>query len=76
MQAGNYAVRYFFGAFGTAVVLPAIEHIGVGWFSTISTIFLIIATILVYITTIFGRGWRERMDAKKEARQAHVQTIA
>jgi len=62
-------VRYFFGAFGTAVCLPAIEKIGVGWFSTISALFLVVATIAVYMTTIFGRSWRDSIDAKKELRQ-------
>jgi hypothetical protein len=59
-------VRYIVGAFGTAVCLPAIEKIGVGWFSTISALFLVVATITVYINTIYGRGWREKIDANKE----------
>jgi len=68
--AGNYAIRYFFGALGTAVVLPAVEKIGVGWFSTISALLLVLATGLVYLTAVFGRGWREGIDEKKATRQA------
>jgi len=72
--AGNYALRYFFGAIGSAVVLPAVEKIGVGWFSTISAGFLVFAAGLTYLTVLFGAGWRERIaaqeaqnDAKREA---------
>jgi MFS family permease len=72
--AGNYMVRYFFGAFGTAVVLPAIEKVGVGWFSTISALFLVVSTIAVHITTLYGRGWRENIDAKREARKADLES--
>ena len=67
--AGNYVIRYFFAAAGTAVVLPAIEKIGVGWFSTISTGFLIVATMSLYATAKWGRTWAERTDAIKKARQ-------
>jgi MFS family permease len=65
--AGNYMVRYFFGAFGTAVCLPAIEKIGVGWFSTISALFLVVATLAVCVEIKYGKTWRERIDAKKAA---------
>ncbi|KAI9815799.1 MAG: hypothetical protein M1827_002195 [Pycnora praestabilis] len=63
--AGNYMIRYLFAALGTATVLPAIDKIGVGWFSTISAGFLIVSTLLVYATTIFGKGWREKVDQRK-----------
>lgn len=66
--AGNYMIRYVFGAVGTAVVLPAVEGIGVGWFSTISAIFLVVSTIAVYFTCLYGRQWREKVDRKKEAK--------
>lgn len=65
--AGNYMVRYLFGAVGTAVCLPAIEKIGVGWFSTISALLLIIATLATCVEVRYGKGWREKMDAKKAA---------
>ncbi|TID19995.1 MFS general substrate transporter [Venturia nashicola] len=67
--AGNYMVRYFFGAFGTAVVLPAVEKIGVGWFSTISALFLVVSTVAVHVTTLYGKGWREGIDEKRQARK-------
>jgi MFS family permease len=73
--AGNYMVRYFFGAIGTAVVLPAVERIGVGWFSTISALFLVLSTIMVYLTCIFGKEWREAVDRKKELRLAAKERV-
>jgi len=66
--AGNYMVRYLFGAVGTAVVLPAIDGIGVGWFSAISALFLVVSTVAVYFTTLYGRQWRENVDEKKRAK--------
>jgi MFS family permease len=63
--AGNYMVRYLFAAAGSAAVLPAIEKIGVGWFSTISCAFLIFSTGLVLFTTMYGESWRRRFNEKR-----------
>ncbi|KAI1500757.1 major facilitator superfamily domain-containing protein [Biscogniauxia marginata] len=65
--AGNYAVRYLFACIGTAVVLPAIQAMGIGWFSTISVAFLVAGTAASAATIRWGRGWRERIDARKKA---------
>jgi MFS family permease len=62
--AGNYMFRYFLGAAGSALVLPAIEAIGVGWFSTLSAAMLVVATGLVYLTVLYGKSWRERFGPK------------
>ena len=67
--AGNYMVRYMFAALGSAVCLPAVRKIGVGWFSSISALFLVVATIGTYITTLHGKQWREAVDARKAARK-------
>jgi predicted MFS family arabinose efflux permease len=64
--AGNYMIRYIFAAAGSATVLPAIEKIGVGWFSTISCGFLIVSAGLVVLTTIYGERWRIRVDEKHD----------
>ena len=61
-------VRYLFAAAGSAVCLPAIRKIGVGWFSTISALFLVVATVATYLATLYGKEWREAVDAKKKAR--------
>ncbi|KAF2710917.1 MFS general substrate transporter [Pleomassaria siparia CBS 279.74] len=65
--AGNYMLRYVFGAIGSAACLPAIRKIGVGWFSTISAVFLVASTAATYVTTLYGKEWREAIDAKKTA---------
>lgn len=62
-------VRYLFAAAGSAVCLPAIRKIGVGWFSTISALFLVVATFATYTTTLYGKKWRDAVDAKKAARR-------
>lgn len=67
--AGNYFIRYLFACMGTAVVLPAVERIGVGWFSTISALFLLASAGGVWAVVIWGRGWREAVDAKRRARR-------
>jgi MFS family permease len=68
--AGNYMLRYLFAATGTAACLPAVEAIGVGWFSTISAAFLCISAVLTWTVTIWGRDWREAILQKKEEKKA------
>lgn len=67
--AGNYMFRYFVAALGTGLVLPAIEAIGVGWFSTISAVFLVISGGCVWLSTIYGDKWRQQIDAKNELKR-------
>ncbi|KAF2726931.1 MFS general substrate transporter [Polyplosphaeria fusca] len=67
--SGNYMLRYMFAAAGSAVCLPAIRKIGVGWFSTISAVFLVLAAAATYITTLYGKQWRDAIDAKKAAKK-------
>ncbi|GAB7353396.1 hypothetical protein MBLNU459_g3870t1 [Dothideomycetes sp. NU459] len=76
--ASNYVCRYLFAAAGTAVVLPAVEKIGVGWFSTISAGFLIASAGLTWTVTIWGKGWRDdiaRHKAEKKARKHEVEMV-
>lgn len=67
--AGNYMVRYFMGAIASAVVLPAINGIGVGWFSTISAGFLVAAAGLVFLTAKKGRSWANEVEEKKRLKK-------
>ncbi len=67
--AGNYMVRYFFAALGTAVVLPAVEKIGVGWFSTISTLFMVASGGLTWLTIQMGEKWRQSIGRKHEEKK-------
>lgn len=43
VTAANYLMRYIFGAAGSAVVLPAVEKIGIGAFTTISAGFVAVS---------------------------------
>ncbi|OQU95535.1 hypothetical protein CLAIMM_01722 [Cladophialophora immunda] len=67
--AGNYMIRYAFAAAGSAVCLPAIEAIGVGWFSTISSVFLVISAVGVWATTVWGESWRHAVDDRKKKKR-------
>ncbi|KAJ7237705.1 major facilitator superfamily domain-containing protein [Mycena haematopus] len=70
--AGNYMVRYFFAAAGSAVVLPAVEKIGVGWFSTISSIFLVLVAVGVHCTAVWGESWRDKIDGRDQNTNANA----
>ncbi|KAH7018103.1 major facilitator superfamily domain-containing protein [Microdochium trichocladiopsis] len=63
--AGNYLSRFMFAAAGTAACLPAINLIGVGWFSTISGLFIVFSAGLVFLLTVNGEKWRTE-NTKKE----------
>ncbi|CAK7267758.1 hypothetical protein SEPCBS57363_002753 [Sporothrix epigloea] len=67
--AANYFVRYLFACGGTAVVLPAVERIGVGWFSTISALFLVVSAVGLYTAVLWGSVWRERVDRRRNRRR-------
>ncbi|KAF2199443.1 MFS general substrate transporter [Delitschia confertaspora ATCC 74209] len=56
-------------ALGTGVCLPTIRKIGVGWFSTISAAFLMLAAIGIWFWILYGRQWSEILDGKKAARR-------
>ncbi|KAI1142495.1 MFS general substrate transporter [Hypoxylon sp. FL0543] len=66
--AGNYAIRYLFACAGTAVVLPATNGIGVGWFSTISALFVFAGTVCAFVSIKWGKEWRQKVDAKRKRR--------
>ncbi|CAK7201290.1 hypothetical protein SEUCBS139899_003993 [Sporothrix eucalyptigena] len=67
--AGNYFIRFLFACAGTAVVLPATEKIGVGWFSTISAGFLFVSAVGLYTAVLWGKSWRERVDRWENRRR-------
>ncbi|TDZ74750.1 MFS antiporter QDR3 [Colletotrichum trifolii] len=62
--AGNFMVRYLVGAAGSAVVLPAVDKIGVGWFSTVSAAFLVCGAVGVWAVALWGTSWRRRVNEK------------
>ncbi|EME47660.1 hypothetical protein DOTSEDRAFT_166887 [Dothistroma septosporum NZE10] len=63
--AGNYFMRYLFGAAGSAAVLPIVDAIGVGWFSTISALFVFLGAFGTWCVTVWGRRWRDAIDKDK-----------
>lgn len=72
-------VRYLFAAAGSAVCLPAIEAIGVGWFTTISSLFMVVAAGFVILTTHYGENMRAWIDGKQDetpAEQSEEQNAA
>jgi hypothetical protein len=69
ITAGNYFMRYLFAAAASAVVLPGVRGIGVGWFSTISAFFLMAGAFAVWCTVEFGKRWRDAIDDKKALRK-------
>lgn len=68
--AGNFMVRYLFGAVGSAVVLPAIESIGVGWFSTVSSGLIILGAAGLCVNIRWGRAWREKVATQRKERKS------
>jgi MFS family permease len=64
--AGNYLSRFMFAAAGTASCLPAIRAIDVGWFSTISALFIAFTAGLVWLLTRYGEQWRIRQGQKDD----------
>lgn len=62
-------MRYMFAAAGSAACLPAVRAIGVGWFSTISALFLVAGAAATYVTIVYGKSWRVAIDTKKAAKK-------
>ncbi|KAF0643562.1 hypothetical protein FPSE5266_03091 [Fusarium pseudograminearum] len=66
VAATNFFARYLVGCVASAVVLPAIEAVGIGWFSTISAAYLIVSALATMAAIRWGKCWRERREAKLE----------
>ncbi|KAF3809689.1 MFS antiporter QDR3 [Colletotrichum gloeosporioides] len=58
-SAGHYLMRYLIAGLSTAVCLPLIETIGVGWSSTLSGGIQFVCAGLVYLTIRLGETWRK-----------------
>lgn len=68
--AGNFMVRYLFGAVGSAVVIPAVEGVGVGWFSTVTAGLVVLGALGVVACVRWGEGWRMKAEEERRARKA------
>lgn len=56
LAAGNLFVRYAIAAVGTAVCIPMIDTIGVGWMNSISALFIALSTISMACVVYLGIG--------------------
>ncbi|KAJ1323445.1 MFS transporter DHA1 family multidrug resistance protein [Microdochium nivale] len=63
--ASNYAMRYFAATVSIAIVLPAIERIGVGWYSAISAALMVAGAAGTAYNVRYGREMREKVDEKR-----------
>lgn len=54
VTAANYFLRYMVGCLVTGIVLPAIDNIGLGWFSTISAAILMLSALGIWVTIQMG----------------------
>ncbi|KAL4919221.1 major facilitator superfamily domain-containing protein [Aspergillus aurantiobrunneus] len=53
--AGNFFIRYIFGAVASATAIPAAESIGVGWFNTISALLLVVGGAGIFAAARWGQ---------------------
>ncbi|KAL5342489.1 major facilitator superfamily domain-containing protein [Aspergillus crustosus] len=59
--AGNFFIRYVFGAVASATAIPAVESIGIGWFATISAALLMLGGAGLFATAKWGATKQVRM---------------
>ncbi|KAF5717356.1 dityrosine transporter [Fusarium mundagurra] len=71
VAATNFFARYLVGCIASAVVLPAVEAVGIGWFSTISAAYLIGSALATMAAIRWGQGWRERTQARLDCPKEH-----
>jgi MFS family permease len=75
VASANFFVRYLAGVLGTAVVLPAIEGVGVGWFSTLSAGLLALAAVGLLAAIRYGQTWKKKVKDKERAKRAAKRRI-
>ncbi|KAH6985789.1 major facilitator superfamily domain-containing protein [Ilyonectria sp. MPI-CAGE-AT-0026] len=69
VAATNFFVRYLMGCVASAVVLPAVQSIGIGWFSTVTAAYMVASALGTVAAIRWGKGWREATAAKLELRK-------
>ncbi|KPM43059.1 hypothetical protein AK830_g3445 [Neonectria ditissima] len=69
VAATNFFMRYLMGCVASAVVLPAVQAIGIGWFTTVSAAYLMVSALGTLAAIRWGKGWRESTAAKLDARE-------
>jgi multidrug resistance protein len=73
--AGNYMIRYVFAAAGSALCLPGVQGIGVGWFTSIGCLFMTVTAVGTWVTAVLGEGWRKNVDRKKKERRQERERV-
>lgn len=73
VTAANFFIRYLFGAVGSAVVLPGVEGVGIGWFCTITAIFLAVTALGIMAAIRWGAEWREKTTQGLEERKTNTE---
>jgi MFS family permease len=76
VTASNNLLRCGFGAAATAVVVPMINGIGVGWALTIFALLPIVSLPVLWYIMKKGPGWRAETAAKKQEKQAASAVVA
>lgn len=61
VAAANFFIRYLAGCLGSAVVLPIVQAIGVGWFSTISAALMVLSAVGMWIGIQRGSEWTDKV---------------
>ena len=65
VAAANFFMRYLAGCLGTGVVLPIVQSIGVGWFSTISALLMVASAGGLMVAIRRGDGWVSKVKDDK-----------
>lgn len=69
--ASNNFVRCLLGAGATAVLVPMLDAMGIGWCFTFIAFVMMLFTIPLLLAVIrFGPKWREERRVKQEASEA------
>lgn len=81
VAAANFFMRYLAGCLGTAVVLPIVQSIGVGWFSTISALLMVASAGSMVVAIRRGDDWVSKFKdnsarGRPEGPTVHAETGA
>ena len=78
VTAANNLFRCLLGAGSTAVVVPMIDKMGVGWAYTFASLVWIALSPTLWLLMKYGPGWRkekkEKEDRKKKAKDEEAET--
>jgi predicted MFS family arabinose efflux permease len=66
---GNFMIKFWAAAVGSAVALPMTDAVGVGWYSTLSAGLLFIGGLAAAATAYWGQSWRDKVDEKKKLQE-------